>query len=96
MESWDIIQTCELAPDTGLYGKRKFIAAMSELTPQEFNRFCKQYLHLQHFYESNLHAFVTDEICIINQIPNKFNRKCITKKALKIFILSLYWEKVQG
>jgi hypothetical protein len=72
MEAWELIQACEMAPGSGLYGQRKFIAAVSNLTSSEFDRFCRTYLHLQEFYTLHRNAYYTDKSDLIKGNPNSF------------------------
>lgn len=72
MEGWQIIQGCELAPLTGLYDKDLFIKAIKALTPDDFNRFCRTYLHLSFFHANNQNAWVTDDTNIVLQHPALF------------------------
>jgi hypothetical protein len=70
MEGWEIIQSCELAP--GLYGKRKFINAINQLSPSDFDRFCRSYLHLMEFYNLHKNAWFTDTSELIEKNPHSF------------------------
>jgi hypothetical protein len=72
MEGWEIIQQCELAPHTGLYGKRLFISAINDLTPDQFNKFCREYLHLMEFYSRSRGAWVTDYTPLMEANPALF------------------------
>lgn len=72
MEGWEIIQQCELAPLTGLYDKELFIKSITKLTPEDFNRFCRTYLHLSFFHASNQNIWVTDDTDIVLQHPALF------------------------
>jgi hypothetical protein len=70
MEAWQIIQECELAP--GLYGKRKFINAINNLSTSDFDRFCRAYLHLMEFYSRTQGAWVTDYPPLVAANPSLF------------------------
>jgi hypothetical protein len=70
MEGWEIIQACELAP--GVYGRRKFISALNQLSTEEFNRFCRSYLHLMQFYSTNQGAWVTDYTPLVEANPSLY------------------------
>ena len=72
MEAWEIIQQCELAPAAGLYNKRKFISAIDQLTTEEFNRFCREYLHLMEYYSQTQGAWVTDYTPHIEANPSLY------------------------
>jgi hypothetical protein len=72
MEGWDIIQKCELAPLTGVYDKDEFLKAISGLSQEEFNRFCRAYLHLSFFHANNQSVWVTDDTSIVLQHPSLF------------------------
>lgn len=74
MEGWEIIQQCELAPGLGAYGKRKFLSAVSDLTTEEFNRFCRTYLHLVEFHSQNQNVWVTDNRRLVNKHYTSFWR----------------------
>jgi hypothetical protein len=63
-------KTCELAP--GLYGKRKFINTIQELNSNDFDRFCRTYLHLYEFYSLYKNAWFTDNSDLIEQNPHSF------------------------
>lgn len=72
MEGWEIIQNCELAPLTGLYDKAIFIRAIEKLSPEDFNRFCRTYLHLSFFHANNQNVWVTDDTNIVLKNPALF------------------------
>lgn len=72
MEGWQLIQGCELAPLTGLYDKDLFIKAVSALTQEDFNLFCRTHLHLSFFHANHQGAWVTDDEEIIKQHPDLF------------------------
>jgi hypothetical protein len=72
MEGWEIIQECELAPLTGLYDKDQFIEAISRLTSEEFNRFCRTYLHLSFFHANTQNAWATDDAELVAKHPDLF------------------------
>lgn len=72
MEGWQIIQNCELAPLSGLYNKNQFLQEISQLTPADFNLFCRTYLHLSYFHASNQNAWLTDDTDIVFQHPGLF------------------------
>ena len=69
MEGWELIQSCELAPLTGVYDKTKFLQAISELTPGDFSRFCRTFLHLSFFHANNQSVWVTDDTDIVLSNP---------------------------
>lgn len=70
MEGWEIIQKCELAPLSGLYGQRRFITLISQLSSSEFDRFCRSYLHLWEFYDSHKQFYLVEDTDFISQHPN--------------------------
>lgn len=72
MDGWDIIQQCEQAPLTGMYDKEQFLKAISNLSPADFNRFCKTYLHLSLFHAQHQGTWVTDDTHVIEQHPQLF------------------------
>jgi hypothetical protein len=72
MEAWKLIQDCEVAPFTGVYNKIQFLNAISEMKPDEFNRFCKTFLHLSFFHASHQGAWATDDADLINANPKLF------------------------
>jgi hypothetical protein len=72
MEGWEIIQRCELAPLTNVYDKSQFIEAISRLSPEDFNRFCKTFIHLSFFHASHQGAWVTDDADLVTAKPKLF------------------------
>lgn len=72
MEGWDIKQQCELAPLTGVYDKEQFIKAISSLSPEDFNRLCRTFLHLSLFHAQHQGAWVTDDTELIERHPQLF------------------------
>jgi hypothetical protein len=72
MEGWQIIQACELAPLTGLYDKDQFINSIKSLSPDDFNRFCRTYLHLSFFHAENQNVWVTDDTGLVAKHPKLF------------------------
>jgi GGDEF domain-containing protein len=67
MEGWKIIQQCELSPGTGLYGKRLFISEIEQLTAEQFNHFCRTYLHLDEFHTFAKNLYYTEDTDFIEQ-----------------------------
>ena len=72
MEGWEVIQGCTVTSE--VFDRAKFIARIVSLAPEEFNRFCKEYLHLREFYDTNKSAWVTDHIPHVKQYPDLFWR----------------------
>jgi hypothetical protein len=74
MEGWEIIQSCELAPETGVYGKRKILAAISNLSTNDLNRFCRTYLHLMEFYSFHRNCYFTDDFDLIKANKDRISK----------------------
>lgn len=60
MEAWEALQSA-MQPVQGVYDKQAFVECLQQMTPSEFNRFCRSYLHLMEFYNRNKNAWVTDD-----------------------------------
>lgn len=71
MEGWEIIQQCAEADG---YNKDLFIKLISDMGQADFNRFCRQYLYLDEFYNSNVNAYVTDYTPLIAANPTLYWR----------------------
>lgn len=56
--AWKPVQKSEMV--TGDYSKQQLIEAIGSMTPEEFNRFCREILYLTEFYDTNQGAWVTD------------------------------------
>jgi hypothetical protein len=71
MLGYKIIQSCE---HKGAYNKHDFIQQINQLSPQQFNQFCREYWGLLYFYDMNVNAFCTHQKDIIDQYPTSFWR----------------------
>lgn len=71
MEPWEIIQAGQVLE--GVYDKDVILRNLADLPPDRFSRFCREYLHLLNFYESNRNLGVTDHRPIIEQYPAHFS-----------------------
>lgn len=72
MEMWELIQECQIASLPGYYNKNQFIEELASVNPEQFSRFCRQYLHLMEFHSINQGVWVTDHIPFVNKHPNMF------------------------
>lgn len=65
-KSLDIIQKSQI--DDNRFNQTWFIELVKNLSSEEFNRFCKEVVHLHHYYATSLGAYCTDrsEISIAN------------------------------
>jgi hypothetical protein len=70
MEAAAIIQQCQ--QPTGLYDKQQFLQFISELSQEEFNKFCREIFQLRLFYDSNRGVWVTDQKKLIDEHPADF------------------------
>ncbi|MDF2190541.1 hypothetical protein [Paraflavitalea sp. CAU 1676] len=70
MEVWELIQENSLGG--GLYNKDVIIKALEQASLDEFSKFCREYLHLLEFYNSNLNASATDEKYFRQKFPEHF------------------------
>ena len=70
MDGWQVIQQCKILPD--VFDRAKFIDNVLSLSKEDFNRFCKEYMHLREFYDTNKGTWVTDHIPHVQQHPKLF------------------------
>lgn len=73
MEAWEILQSA-MQPAPGVYDKDAFIGYLQNMNSQEFNRFCRSYLHLLEFYNRNKNAWLTDDLQLVKLHKDLFWR----------------------
>jgi hypothetical protein len=69
MAIWQVIQESEHA---GNFNKEEFIQYVTNMPQQEFNRFCREYLHLLHFYDTNVNSYASDQKAFIQEHIHHF------------------------
>lgn len=69
MEVYEIIQYCEILQGSGDYNKERFIQAVTEMPAEQFNRFCREYLHLLEFYHFHLNFWIAEDLDFIKNHP---------------------------
>jgi hypothetical protein len=72
VEAWELAQDCCTNINAGLYSKEDFINQLKPLTLEEFNKICREILHLREFYDRSIGAWVTDMKELIIKYPNHF------------------------
>jgi hypothetical protein len=72
MEPWEVIQFCEITP--GVYDKQRFINAVTDMTSDQFSRFCREYLHLMCFYGTYKLMYFTDETDLADKYPDLLHK----------------------
>jgi hypothetical protein len=65
----ETIQKAELHVDGGIYSRQHFLTLVNNMSPEDFNSFCKESLHLCEFYARTVGCFATDQQSVATVFP---------------------------